>query len=76
MLPSAAAKAKKRIKSIALKSSDGDRIEGTARKIAGMIKEETGKALGNPELQAEGVADQFVGSSQISIGGIKDALGH
>jgi uncharacterized protein YjbJ (UPF0337 family) len=42
---------------------------------SGIIKEETGKALKNPELQAEGDADQFVGDAQKSIGKIKKALG-
>jgi uncharacterized protein YjbJ (UPF0337 family) len=58
-----------------LKSSTKDGIEGAARTVAGIIKEETGKALKNPELQAEGDADQFVGNAQKSIGKIKKALG-
>ena len=70
------AKSEKRTKSIGLKSSTQDRIEGTARSISGMVKEETGKALGNPGLQAEGSADQFVGNIQKKIGEIKKLLGH
>jgi uncharacterized protein YjbJ (UPF0337 family) len=58
-----------------MRSSARDEIEGAARTAAGIIKEETGKALKNPELQAEGDADQFVGSAQTGIGKIKRALG-
>jgi uncharacterized protein YjbJ (UPF0337 family) len=73
--PIKAAKSKTRAKSGDMKSSTRDGIEGTARTMAGIIKEETGKRLENPELQAEGDADQFVGNAQKSIGKIKRALG-
>jgi uncharacterized protein YjbJ (UPF0337 family) len=66
---------KRRPKPGDLKSSTKDKIEGTARTIAGIIKEETSKSLKNHELQAEGTADQFVGNAQKSIGRIKKALG-
>jgi uncharacterized protein YjbJ (UPF0337 family) len=59
----------------ALKSSTQDSIEGAARTAAGIIKEETGKLMGNVELQEEGEADQFVGNAQKGIGKIKKALG-
>jgi uncharacterized protein YjbJ (UPF0337 family) len=58
-----------------MKSSTKDSIEGAARTAAGIIKEETGKAMGNTDLQEEGDADQFVGNAQKSIGRIKKALG-
>jgi uncharacterized protein YjbJ (UPF0337 family) len=58
-----------------MKSSTQDSIEGAARSAAGIIKEETGKLLGNAELEYEGDADQFVGNAQKSIGKIKKALG-
>jgi uncharacterized protein YjbJ (UPF0337 family) len=75
MSTSFAARSKKRVKSIAMKSSAQDRIEGTARTIAGVVKEEAGKATGHAELQEEGRADQFVGRSQSKIGRIKAILG-
>jgi len=73
--PSDAAKSARPTKPHGLKSSTKDTIEGTARSVAGMLKEETGKALGNPKLQAEGAVDQFVGKIQRNIGDIKKALG-
>ena len=66
----------KRKKIYGLKSSVRDNIEGSAITMAGIIKEETGKALGNPGLRAEGNADQLVGKVQKSIGKILKALGH
>jgi uncharacterized protein YjbJ (UPF0337 family) len=70
---SAGSNARKR--GYSMRSSTKDSIEGAARTAAGIIKEETGKALGNVDLQEEGDADQFVGNAQQSIGKIKKALG-
>lgn len=69
-------KSRKRKKIYGLKSSVRDNIEGSAITMAGIIKEETGKALGNPGLRAEGNADQLVGKVQKGIGSIKKALGN
>jgi uncharacterized protein YjbJ (UPF0337 family) len=63
-------------KSVGLKSSTKDHLEGTARTVAGILKEETGKSVGNPELEAEGDADQFVGFAQQKIATIKEAFGN
>jgi len=68
-------KSSMRKRASSMKSSTKDSIEGAARTAAGIIKEETGKALGNTDLQEEGDADQFVGNAQKSIGKIKKALG-
>jgi uncharacterized protein YjbJ (UPF0337 family) len=77
-MPSAAkvAPSAKSKKLSGLKSSARDNIEGSAITAAGIIKEETGKALGNPGLQAEGNVDQLVGKVQKGIGKIKKALGN
>jgi uncharacterized protein YjbJ (UPF0337 family) len=64
-----------RSKAKSIKSSVQDEIEGRARIAAGIIKEETGKALKNAQLVSEGAFDQFVGTAQRNIGRIKDALG-
>jgi len=37
---------------------DKDRIEGSAKKIKGKIKEVAGKVLGDAKLESEGKADQ------------------
>ena len=51
-----------------------DRVEGSARKMKGNLKEGAGKVLGDSKLEAEGKADKAAGWLQNAIGGIKDAL--
>lgn len=53
---------------------DKDRIEGTAKKLGGDVKEAAGKALGDSKLEAEGNADQIEGRAQNAVGGLKDTL--
>jgi len=53
---------------------DKDRIEGSATKLGGDIKEGVGKVLGDTKLEAEGKADQLAGKTQNAVGGIKDAV--
>lgn len=53
---------------------DKDRIEGTAKKLKGDVKEGVGKATGDAKLQGEGKADKAEGKIQNAIGGVKDAL--
>jgi uncharacterized protein YjbJ (UPF0337 family) len=57
--------------SVGVKSSTQDKIEGTAKNCAGKIKEEAGKAVGNPRLEAKGVCDQIEGKAQKKVGEIK-----
>ncbi|MGA3342953.1 MAG: CsbD family protein [Methylocella sp.] len=53
---------------------DKDRIEGSAKKIKGKIKEVAGKVLGDAKLESEGKADQEAGKVQNAVGGLKDYL--
>ena len=53
---------------------DKDRIEGSAHRIKGVIKETIGKITGDAKLKAEGKADKTIGTVQNVIGGVKDAL--
>ena len=53
---------------------DQDRIDGSAKKMGGDVKEGVGKALGDSKLEAEGKADQVEGKIQNAVGGMKDAL--
>jgi len=53
---------------------DHDRIEGSAKKVGGDIKEGVGKALGDSKLEAEGKADKVEGKVQNAVGGVKDAV--
>lgn len=49
-------------------------IEGATQKGVGAVKETIGKAVGNPKLQAEGVADKVAGTAKEAIGKAKDAV--
>jgi uncharacterized protein YjbJ (UPF0337 family) len=51
---------------------DKDRVEGSANKIGGDIKEAAGKALGDSKLEAEGKAQKAQGKAQNFWGGLKD----
>ena len=53
---------------------DDDRIEGSAKKLKGNIKEGAGKILGDKKLETEGKADRVAGKLQNAVGGIKDAM--
>jgi uncharacterized protein YjbJ (UPF0337 family) len=53
---------------------DKDRIEGSANKAKGAVKEAAGKMTGDAKLQAEGAADKAAGKVQNAVGGMKDAV--
>jgi uncharacterized protein YjbJ (UPF0337 family) len=53
---------------------DENRVIGSAKEIKGAIKEETGKAIGDAKLQADGNADKAEGKVQNAIGGVSDAV--
>ena len=53
---------------------DRDRVEGSARTVAGRIKSFLGRLLGDEKLKAEGSVDQAAGKVQNTLGGVKDIL--
>jgi uncharacterized protein YjbJ (UPF0337 family) len=53
---------------------DKDRVEGSAKKVKGDIKEGIGKATGDAKLRSEGKADKAEGKIQNAVGGVKDAF--
>lgn len=55
-------------------SSTGDKVKGMANEAAGNVKQGVGKATNNPNLQAEGKAQERKGEAQQAIGKAKDAL--
>ncbi len=58
-----------------MKPSTKDQAAGTAKSLAGKVKEATGKLVGNPRLEAAGKADQVEGRVQKKIGEIEKVLG-
>jgi uncharacterized protein YjbJ (UPF0337 family) len=61
--------------SVDVKSGTQDKIEGSAKALAGKIKEEAGKTVGNPRLEAKGDCDQIEGNAQKKVGEIKKVFG-
>jgi uncharacterized protein YjbJ (UPF0337 family) len=53
---------------------DKDRVEGSAKKVKGDIKEGIGKATGDAKLRSEGKVDKAEGKIQNAVGGVKDAF--
>jgi uncharacterized protein YjbJ (UPF0337 family) len=51
---------------------DPDRVEGSAKKLGGNLKEGIGNVLGDEKLKREGQADQSEGKLQNAWGGVKD----
>lgn len=58
-----------------MKSGTRDEIEGTAKILAGKIKEGAGKVLGNMGLEGRGDCEQLVGAIQKEFGKLKKVLG-
>jgi uncharacterized protein YjbJ (UPF0337 family) len=54
-----------------MNSSTEDKIKGTAKEAAGTVKEKTGEAVGNPDLQDRGTAEKVEGKIQKKVGDIK-----
>jgi uncharacterized protein YjbJ (UPF0337 family) len=58
-----------------MNSSTQDKVEGTAKEAVGKVKEETGKAIGNPELRDRGTAQKLAGKVERKVGEVKKVFG-
>ena len=58
-----------------MNSSSEDKIQGTAKEVVGKVKEETGKAIGNPDLEDRGTAEKVEGKVENKIGDVKKVFG-
>ncbi|MGI8957119.1 MAG: CsbD family protein [Chthoniobacterales bacterium] len=54
-----------------MNSSTHDKAEGTAKQAIGAVKEKTGEAIGNPDLEARGTAEKAEGQVQKKVGDVK-----
>ena len=54
-----------------MKSSTKDKIKGTLREAKGKVKEETGKAVGNPDLEDRGTGEKVAGKVQKKVGDVE-----
>jgi uncharacterized protein YjbJ (UPF0337 family) len=57
-----------------MKSSNRNKVEGTAKEVAGKVKQAVGKAVGNPRLQAEGAVEEVTGKVQKTVGHVQDRV--
>ena len=54
-----------------MNSSTHDKAEGAAKEAIGTVKEKTGEAIGNPNLQDKGTAEKVEGKVQQKVGDVK-----
>lgn len=50
-----------------------DEIKGAAKDMKGSMKEAAGKATGDRELEARGIAEKTAGKVEKGVGNLKDA---
>jgi uncharacterized protein YjbJ (UPF0337 family) len=58
-----------------MRSSTKDKIKGGLREAKGKVKEESGKAIGNPNLRDRGTDEKVAGKVQKKVGDIKKVFG-
>jgi len=58
-----------------MKSSTKDKIKGKVEQAKGAVKEGTGRATRNPDLQDRGTAQKVGGKIQDKVGDIKKVFG-
>jgi uncharacterized protein YjbJ (UPF0337 family) len=58
-----------------MKESTEDKAKGKFYEVKGKVKEEVGRVMNNPNLEAEGQGEQIGGKIRKKIGQIKKVLG-
>jgi len=58
-----------------MSSSTQDKVKGTAKEAVGKVKEETGKAIGNPDLQDRGTTEKVACKVERKVGDVKKVFG-
>ena len=58
-----------------MNSSTNDKIKGRTHEAKGKVKEETGKAIGNPDLRDRGTTEKVAGKVQNKVGDVKKVFG-
>ena len=51
-----------------------DQVKGRVEQAKGAVKETTGKAVGNKDLEAEGTVDKAAGKTQATYGDAKEKV--
>ena len=58
-----------------MKPSTKDQIKGTLHEVKGKVKKKVGRVTNNPDLEAEGQAENLGGKIQKKVGQIKKVFG-
>ena len=58
-----------------MKSSTKDKVKGSLKEAVGKVKEATGNAIGNPDLQDRGTAQRVAGKVERKLGDVKKVFG-
>jgi len=58
-----------------MKPSTKDQIKGKFHEVKGKVKEKAGQAINNPDLEAEGQAENLGGKVRRKVGQIENILG-
>ena len=65
----------RKCESVFMESSTHDKVEGGAKEAVGKVKEKTGKAIGNQDLQDRGAAEKVGGKVEGKVGDVKKVFG-
>lgn len=57
-----------------MKQSTTDQVKGKFHELKGKVKEELGHAVGNPDVESEGQAENIAGKVQKKIGKIENVF--
>jgi uncharacterized protein YjbJ (UPF0337 family) len=58
-----------------MKSSTKDKVKGSVNEAVGKVKEATGNAIGNPDLQDRGTVQRVAGKVERKVGDAKKVFG-
>jgi len=58
-----------------MNSSTKNKIKGRMHEAKGKVKEEAGKAIGNPDVRDRGTAEKVAGKVQNKMGDVKKVFG-
>ena len=58
-----------------MKSSTKDKVKGSVNEAVGKVKEATGNAIGNPDLQDRGTVQRVAGKVERKAGDAKKVFG-
>ena len=57
-----------------MKDSTKDKLQGVVHEVKGAVKENVGKAIGNPDLRDQGAAEKMGGKIQKKVGDVEKVL--